>query len=147
MQTDLCGIKWRVYTWESGGGGGAGGVNPGNEDDPVLASYARCLSADVLCVWRRACRRPHSSDSLLQDSISSHHHHHQHHHHHHQQRPVTLRQAPKELWVFWYGDEPDLSNLVSQELTKGGQSGHVLITTFTVHCNLMRLVSNQLPGY
>ena len=51
-------------------------------DDPVLLSYSKCLKADMLCSWARV--------------------------------PITDGTAPpnnfmgysKELWVFWYGDEP-----------------------------------------
>ncbi|RXG73010.1 Mediator of RNA polymerase II transcription subunit 13 [Armadillidium vulgare] len=116
--TDLCGIKWRVFPWESS-----------NEsdllEDPVLLSYSRCLSADVLCVWRRTWQgqqqqhhptpnpsgldipglMPHHATSSAQQQTGHYRH--------------TVKHSPKELWVFWYGDEPDLSSLVSPELTKG----------------------------
>jgi hypothetical protein len=29
--------------------------------------------------------------------------------------------AAKELWIFWYGEEPDLSGLVSPELIAAGE--------------------------
>uniref|UniRef100_A0A6A7FQQ3 Mediator of RNA polymerase II transcription subunit 13 n=4 Tax=Hirondellea gigas TaxID=1518452 RepID=A0A6A7FQQ3_9CRUS len=129
--TDLCGIKWRVYTWESGGGvgGGGGGSGAGIDnnnqplEDPVLSSYARCLSSDVLCVWRRSWRRPqpnsildplldpnsqHNTSSSSSSSSSS-----------NRASATSLKSSAKELWVFWYGDEPDLSNLVAPQLSKG----------------------------
>lgn len=31
--------------------------------------------------------------------------------------PLSLT-AAKELWIFWYGEEPDLTDLVSPELLK-----------------------------
>lgn len=31
--------------------------------------------------------------------------------------PLSLR-TPKELWIFWYGDEPDLNELLVPELMK-----------------------------
>ncbi|XP_066986645.1 mediator of RNA polymerase II transcription subunit 13 isoform X2 [Macrobrachium rosenbergii] len=70
-----------------------------------------------------------------QQPYGGHHHHphHPHHPHHHQQPPPppppppphfqhnhrhSLKHSPKELWVFWYGDDPDLSNLLAPELLK-----------------------------
>ncbi|CAN7988599.1 unnamed protein product, partial [Ixodes pacificus] len=89
---DLCGLKWRRLSSEQQGpslggggphrGGGGGAADPLSE--PVLSSFAKCLAADLLCVWRRVARPelPHR----------------------------------RELWVFWYGEEPDLAGLVSPEL-------------------------------
>ena len=34
--------------------------------------------------------------------------------------PLSLNTA-KELWIFWYGEEPDLSGLVSTELLSCGE--------------------------
>lgn len=53
--------------------------------EPVLSSFAKCLAADLLCVWRRVARPelPHR----------------------------------RELWVFWYGEDPDLGGLVAPELS------------------------------
>ncbi|KAK8721383.1 hypothetical protein OTU49_012808 [Cherax quadricarinatus] len=129
--TDLCGIKWRVYVWDNpggsgggggvgGGGGGGGGVPADPLEDPVLVSYSRMVAADVLCVWRRTWRPPHDHvpPSPQQSNYHHHHHHHQHHQQHHQQQRHSLKHSPKELWVFWYGDEPDLSNLLAPELLK-----------------------------
>lgn len=91
-QADLCGLKWRRLSSEQQGpslggggphrGGGGGAADPLSE--PVLSSFAKCLAADLLCVWRRVARPelPHR----------------------------------RELWVFWYGEEPDLAGLVSPEL-------------------------------
>lgn len=33
--------------------------------------------------------------------------------------PLSLT-AAKELWLFWYGEEPDLSELLAPELVKSG---------------------------
>ncbi|EEC16787.1 hypothetical protein IscW_ISCW022895 [Ixodes scapularis] len=92
---DLCGLKWRRLSSEQqgpslGGGGphrGGGGVAADPLSEPVLSSFAKCLAADLLCVWRRVARPelPHR----------------------------------RELWVFWYGEEPDLAGLVSPELNVG----------------------------
>ena len=61
-------------------------------EDPVLKAYSRCIQADILCVWRRSAKS--QTD-----------------------KPVDHLSCKKELWVFWYGDEPaNLSNLLSPEL-------------------------------
>lgn len=72
-------------------------------DDPVLSTYAKCLNADLLCVWRRVRSSqevrhppPPSSSSSTPDYIC----------------------YEKELWIFWYGDEPDLSELVTGNYLK-----------------------------
>nr|XP_045597034.1 mediator of RNA polymerase II transcription subunit 13-like isoform X2 [Procambarus clarkii] len=127
--TDLCGIKWRVYVWDNPGGvgggcgggvgggvGSGGGVGPTDPfEDPVLVSYARMIAADVLCVWRRSWRGPQDHISLSPQQAHHYAHHHQQHH--------SLRHSPKELWVFWYGDDPDLSNLLAPELRKSEDKG------------------------
>lgn len=56
-------------------------------DDPVLRSYSQCLKADMLCSWARV---------PVTDGTAP---------------PPTFMGYVKELWVFWYGDEP--SNLQS----------------------------------
>ncbi|XP_049817024.1 mediator of RNA polymerase II transcription subunit 13 isoform X3 [Aethina tumida] len=113
--TELSGIKWRKLVWSEGGAGGthghgapgsAGhGLGPPNEplDDPVLRSYARCLAADILCVWRRVSTpRPTDGFELAPPPPA-------------QPPPLSLA-ASKELWIFWYGEEPDLGDLVAPEL-------------------------------
>ena len=85
-QTDLCGLKWRKYVCNL-----ACRATPG--EDPVLKSFSSALGHDILCAWRRSpltgCQS--SSDP---NSISS----------------------AKELWVFWFGDDPNLQGIVSAEL-------------------------------
>jgi hypothetical protein len=54
-------------------------------EDPILMAYGRCLGAGHLCVWRRQQPpNPHLANRL-----------------------ESRLSAEKELWVFWYGDEPD----------------------------------------
>ncbi|XP_030745213.1 mediator of RNA polymerase II transcription subunit 13 isoform X2 [Sitophilus oryzae] len=115
--TELSGIKWRKLTWSEPGGGshgpGGGGhhhVPPGEPlDDPVLRSYARCLASDILCVWRRVSSSVgvghyrHHSDAFDAPPPPA------------QPPPLSLASA-KELWIFWYGEEPDLNELVAPEL-------------------------------
>ncbi|XP_018318970.1 mediator of RNA polymerase II transcription subunit 13 isoform X4 [Agrilus planipennis] len=120
--TELSGIKWRKLVWSDGGGGGglcsssATGASSAPLDDPVLRSYARCLAADILCVWRRVpSPRGCGTDNLLDfvgapapptqpPPIAATH-----------PPPLSLA-AAKELWIFWYGEEPDLGDLVTPEL-------------------------------
>uniref|UniRef100_A0A2C9KW33 Mediator of RNA polymerase II transcription subunit 13 n=1 Tax=Biomphalaria glabrata TaxID=6526 RepID=A0A2C9KW33_BIOGL len=56
-------------------------VNVEPLEDPVLVGFSRCINNDILCVWRRVQRDP---DQRQPDFNSS-----------------------KELWIFWYGDEPE----------------------------------------
>lgn len=109
--TDLCGIKWRKLVW----GEVAGGFGGTPLEDPVLSSFSRCLAGDILCVWRRVAATPSTSgpatasatgaggifDLGIAPSPAP--------------PPLSLT-AAKELWIFWYGEEPDLSGLVSPEL-------------------------------
>jgi len=141
--TDLCGIRWRKLTSEgftppsTNGVFGQGGqmrslVNTQPWDylnDPVLSSYWRCLSNDILCVWRRipvsAVSSPNSASfppsfggafpgSTGTTSSSS-------------GTPNGLNSlsGAKELWIFWYGDtSPELTNLVAPEiLNPEGEQG------------------------
>jgi mediator of RNA polymerase II transcription subunit 13 len=72
-------------------------------DDPVLQSYARCIEAELLSVWRRVPKRTNSD---LPASSSG--------------RPddKNVLTHRRELWIFWYGDRPDdvLKKLVSPQL-------------------------------
>ncbi|XP_034943501.1 mediator of RNA polymerase II transcription subunit 13 isoform X3 [Chelonus insularis] len=108
--TDLCGIKWRKLVW--------GEVHEGFGgtplDDPVLTSFSKCLAGDILCVWRRVAATPTMGstgtgaggifDLGIAPSPAP--------------PPLSLT-AAKELWIFWYGEEPDLKELVSPELIRG----------------------------
>lgn len=81
--TDLCGIKWRRLASDNG--------NIEQLDDPVLVGFSRCISNDILCVWRRVQHDP-------------------------TQRQPDFN-CSKELWIFWYGDEPEnLRQALSPEL-------------------------------
>nr|XP_019933175.2 mediator of RNA polymerase II transcription subunit 13 isoform X2 [Aedes albopictus] len=110
--TDLCGIKWRKLVQ---------GERPNASsyplDDPVLRSYSKCLEVDILCVWRRvAAPKPAEQDqNVFEISMPG---------------PVTggsvihpplSLTAAKELWIFWYGEEPDLTELVDPELLKSSE--------------------------
>ncbi|XP_035704664.1 mediator of RNA polymerase II transcription subunit 13-like isoform X3 [Folsomia candida] len=186
--TDLCGIRWRRLVSEGPPGPGHTHHSCGPLDDPVLSSYARCLAADILCVWRRSpnsklTQPPTPSDpfhinAATNNQASPHfmqqQHHHQHHHQTHMMPPQlpmgmgggpqmaghhggpppypgsagggqhpphgfspqlspmphsaanfppisanltnNSLNGPKELWIFWYGEEPDLQCLVNAQL-------------------------------
>lgn len=92
FQADLCGIKWRRFYADN-----VLCFEP--LDDPVLSSFSKCLATDILCVWRRVA-------SQGQDQ------------HRHNLQDGNQLNFKKELWVFWYGEEPDLTGLVSSELTR-----------------------------
>ncbi|XP_043676054.1 mediator of RNA polymerase II transcription subunit 13 isoform X2 [Vespula pensylvanica] len=110
--TDLCGIKWRKLVW----GEVAGGFGGTPLEDPVLSSFSRCLAGDILCVWRRVAATPAASaggpatasgpgPGIFELGIAP-----------SPAPPPLSLTAAKELWIFWYGEEPDLSGLVSPEL-------------------------------
>ncbi|XP_050433794.1 mediator of RNA polymerase II transcription subunit 13 isoform X2 [Adelges cooleyi] len=119
--TDLCGIKWRKFVHCSAGPEGppdwGGGPGSGNNtcgsvlEDPVLSSYTRCLTNDMLAVWRRVSLPQGNSQQTSLDPLVP-------------TPPTPLPALPpalslkasKELWIFWYGEEPDLTGLVSQQL-------------------------------
>lgn len=117
LQTELSGIKWRklVYCELGGGGAASGHCGGGGEplEDPVLRSYARCLDADILCVWRRV-PTPRSTDMFEPGPPPP--------------PPLSLSTS-KELWIFWYGEEPDLGVLIAPELNTPGKSGGIKIET------------------
>ncbi|XP_022178746.1 mediator of RNA polymerase II transcription subunit 13-like isoform X4 [Myzus persicae] len=119
--TDLCGIKWRKFVHCSAGpegppdwgGGPGGGTNACGSvlEDPVLSSYTRCLTHDMLAVWRRVSLPPANSQQTSLDPLVP-------------APPTPIPALPpalslkasKELWIFWYGEEPDLTGLVSPQL-------------------------------
>lgn len=84
--TDLCGLKWRKYVFNF-----TCQANP--SEDPVLKSFSAALSHDILCAWRR-CPLTGCQSGGDPKSIS----------------------GAKELWVFWFGDDPNLQGIVSAEL-------------------------------
>uniref|UniRef100_A0A336LMU5 Mediator of RNA polymerase II transcription subunit 13 n=1 Tax=Culicoides sonorensis TaxID=179676 RepID=A0A336LMU5_CULSO len=104
--TDLCGIKWRKLVQVERPNASSDPL-----DDPVLRSYSKCLAVDILCVWRRiAAPKPDPDPAGLFDLSL--------------QQPTSVTHPPlsltaaKELWIFWYGEEPDLTDLVAPELLK-----------------------------
>lgn len=79
------------------------------------------MQADILCVWRRipSTKQDNSDLNPIFEISSSKVH-----------PPLSLA-AAKELWIFWYGEEPDLSELVDAELLKvAGKSKHYYFIIF-----------------
>lgn len=97
----MCGIKWRKFLI-----GERPNASGDPLDDPVLRSYSKCLECDILCVWRRVAAPKQDPDpnSTISYDIVTH-------------PPLSLT-AAKELWIFWYGEEPDLEGLIDPELLK-----------------------------
>lgn len=103
----MCGIKWKKLVLNERPHASADPL-----DDPVLKSYTKCLAKDILCVWRRVSLHKNDLDQtgglgifdISQNTSVTH-------------PPLSLS-AAKELWIFWYGEEPDLIDLVSPELLK-----------------------------
>lgn len=97
----MCGIRWRKFAF----------IEPTNEPlkDPILRSYARCLRENILCVWRRITTKKIDTfqNNLYEprppNSVTF--------------PPLSLKTA-KELWIFWYGEEPDLNELLVPELMR-----------------------------
>lgn len=105
----MCGIKWKKLVLNERP------LATGDPlDDPVLRSYTKCLAKDILCVWRRVSQHKNDLDQtgglgmfdISQIGCTTVIH-----------PPLSLT-AAKELWIFWYGEEPDLTDLVSTELLK-----------------------------
>uniref|UniRef100_A0A1A9W5S5 Mediator of RNA polymerase II transcription subunit 13 n=1 Tax=Glossina brevipalpis TaxID=37001 RepID=A0A1A9W5S5_9MUSC len=102
--TDLCGIKWRKFVNSERPNASSDPL-----DDPILRSYSRCMQADILCVWRRiqSTKQDNSDLNALGDEVNN-----------TKVHPPLSLAAAKELWIFWYGEEPDLTELVDAELLR-----------------------------
>lgn len=91
----------------------------------MLSSYTRCLTHDMLAVWRRVSLPPANSQQTSLDPLVP-------------APPTPIPALPpalslkasKELWIFWYGEEPDLTGLVSPQLLLNGK---VYNTSFNKH--------------
>ncbi|XP_076800008.1 mediator of RNA polymerase II transcription subunit 13-like isoform X2 [Clavelina lepadiformis] len=78
---DLSGIKWHKFS----------SAEVGLADDPVLTAFTKCLSLDILAVWRRSPKKNnHNQPTTLQDIFE------------------------KELWIFWWGEEPYVDKIAQQ---------------------------------
>ncbi|CAB4020229.1 Hypothetical predicted protein, partial [Paramuricea clavata] len=84
---DINALKWCQYT-------GAPCSLDRPLDDPVLTSFANALENNVLCSWRHS--PPHTTPRLNQG--------------------LTCSERAKELWLFWYGDDPRTIDIVDSNL-------------------------------
>lgn len=87
--------------------------------DPILRSYARCLALEILCVWRcvslkKQTPEPIRNTNVINLSANS-------------LRPPLSLSSAKELWIFWYGDEPDFNELDPELLHSAGKKQNALI--------------------
>ncbi|CDW58406.1 mediator of rna polymerase ii transcription [Trichuris trichiura] len=88
-------------------------------EDPVLCAYGRCITQGYLCVWRRL-PPVHTSNK------------------------IDLRlAAEKELWIFWYGDEPDWG-LLCTSLTKIEESSWEKGVEYETRTMLFKALHNQI---
>ena len=87
FQADINALKWCQYT-------GAPCSLDRPLDDPVLTSFANALENNVLCSWRHS--PPHTTPRLNQG--------------------LTCSERAKELWLFWYGDDPRTIDIVDSNL-------------------------------
>lgn len=99
-QADLSGIKWKAYSAVDRP------VPVGPLEDPVLSTYSKCLQSNILSVWRRV---RHEDLNILDNS-----------------RPDGPPQWAKELWIFWYGEDPKFGELITYPELKG-KSGLLLL--------------------
>ena len=92
LKTDLSGIKWRKFSYDCP-------QEPlGPLEDPVLLSYSRCIAANILSVWHRV---PYmNTDLLLSLDVPT--------------KPDPI--WSKELWIYWYGDDPNLEGKILPDL-------------------------------
>lgn len=104
LQTELNGLQWKRFAPSAS----SHNVNfsPGERGqehliyDPLLLSYGRCLNANLLTAWKRTQSVfPNNFGGPIPTASSG-----------------TSTIGNKKLWVFWYGEEPDLSPLLEPEL-------------------------------
>ena len=62
-----------------------------------MSSYSKCIAANHLAVWRRV-KSDNAHDSTGNPQLNSYVHY------------------KKELWIFWYGEDPNFNELVSSNL-------------------------------
>ncbi|XP_028400914.1 mediator of RNA polymerase II transcription subunit 13-like isoform X2 [Dendronephthya gigantea] len=84
---DINALKWCKYT---------GNLHSLDRplEDPVLTSFANALKNNVLCSWRHS--PPYTTPRLNQG--------------------LTCSESAKELWLFWYGDDPRTIDIVDTSL-------------------------------
>ncbi|XP_041456106.1 mediator of RNA polymerase II transcription subunit 13-like isoform X2 [Lytechinus variegatus] len=105
---DLSGIKWRQYSWTCP-------TEPKAPlEDPVLRSYANCIKENILSVWR--CHNTLRADLMLD---------------------TETPEQNKELWIYWYGDDPKFESLIVDELQGGIQAQGVWDNCMSYECRTL----------
>lgn len=66
----------------------------------MLSSYIKCLSRDILCVWRRLVNNNSSSGPGAAANKDTH-----------------SKHYTKQLWCFWFNIEPEWKQLIHKDLT------------------------------
>ena len=114
----MCGIKWAVFREEDNVAfnDAGSGVSFSCTEDPVLASFARCLQSELLSVWRRVPKKDLVTYTIDMTGNRI------------PQPPPPNRNGGgdeknlvtqrKELWIFWYGERPTetFQKLVNSQL-------------------------------
>ncbi|XP_064647452.1 mediator of RNA polymerase II transcription subunit 13-like isoform X2 [Lineus longissimus] len=115
--TDLCGIKWRRYSTDSGHV-----VEP--LEDPVLSSFSRCTKADILCCWKRVQKS--SSDSRGNEQYSF---------------------SKELWLFWYGGQPSNLQELLSPELTEAEQGSWDAGLSYECRTLLFKALHNLIEGY
>ncbi|RDD46420.1 Mediator of RNA polymerase II transcription subunit 13, partial [Trichoplax sp. H2] len=107
---DVKGLKWRRYQARTD-------TASLPLSDPILVSYANALAQDVLCVWQHlkctsACGNSSGKDDSAANITDPNHG----HDCCSSKSCQVFGSGMKELWLFWFGDDPNLSNILSSEL-------------------------------
>uniref|UniRef100_A0A1I7UBP7 Med13_N domain-containing protein n=2 Tax=Caenorhabditis tropicalis TaxID=1561998 RepID=A0A1I7UBP7_9PELO len=80
---DLPGIKWKCFRPKPNAPRGLPLAS-----DNVLKAYSKCINAGILSTWRRKPLPPSDNNEMLQ-------------------APHFSNDSAKELWVFWFDEEPE----------------------------------------
>ena len=100
--------------------------------DPILVSYANALAQDVLCVWQNLrCTAPCCNSNSKDESTSSITDHNHGPNCFGSKCCHVFGSGMKELWLFWFGDDPNLSNILSSEL-KGNSQIEIILNVYAV---------------
>ncbi|XP_015914163.1 mediator of RNA polymerase II transcription subunit 13 isoform X2 [Parasteatoda tepidariorum] len=113
---DLNGIRWRRLSCN------ALSVDP--LEDPILTSYSQCLTAGILSVWRRIQVQKSGGISLSHDT--------------------STLSYQKELWIFWYGSEPDFSKVVEPSLSEAERGSWEIGLSYECRTLLFKALHNLI---
>ncbi|XP_033098665.1 mediator of RNA polymerase II transcription subunit 13-like [Anneissia japonica] len=91
---DVHGIKWRRFSYQY-----LSAEPVGPLEDPVLLAYSQCLALNMLSAWRRVPCTKVSNEPGTPGG-----------------QDKTEQGVTKELWIYWYGDDPNFSEIIPSEL-------------------------------